>query len=140
MRKHVDFLGILLLGWSAFSLLAGCAMLLLAAGAATIMGGSPAGDDNVGVAAGITAAFFSTFGVLALVWGAVHGGAGHGLRQHRHWSRPLALALGVVNLILLPFGTALGVYALWVLLSAETRDLFHAAVPERGLHGGSTVP
>ena len=140
MRKHVDFLGILFLGWSAFSLLAGCAMLLLAAGAATIMGASSGADESVGVAAGITAAFFSTIGVLALVWGAVHAGAGYGLRQHRHWSRPLALALGVVNLILLPFGTALGVYALWVLLTAETRDLFHASVSDGGLHGGSTVP
>lgn len=138
MRKHVDFLGILLLGWSAFSLLVGCATLLIAAGAAAIVGGAGV-DENVGVAAGITAAFFSTIGLLALVWGAVHAGAGFGVRRYRHWSRPLALALGVVNLILLPFGTALGVYALWVLLAAETRQMFQSASAS-GLQGGSTVP
>lgn len=138
MRKHVDFLGILLLGWSAFSLLVGCATLLIAAGAAAIVGGAGV-DENVGVAAGITAAFFSTIGLLALVWGAVHAGAGFGVRRYRHWSRPLALALGVVNLILLPFGTALGVYALWVLLAAETREMFQSSSAS-GLQGGSTVP
>ena len=138
MRKHVDFLGILLLGWSAFSVLVGLATLLIAAGAATIVGASPGVDENVGVAAGITAAFFSTIGVLALVWGMVHAVAGYGLRRLRHWSRPLALGLGVVNLILLPFGTALGVYALWVLLAAETRGLFQSM--SSGLQGGSTVP
>ena len=139
MRKHVDFLGILFLGWSAFSLLVGCATLLLAAGAAAIIGGSSGVEDSVGVAAGITAAFFSAVGVLALVWGAVHAGAGYGLRHYRHWSRPLALALGVVNLILLPFGTALGVYALWVLLAAETRQMFQSASANK-YQGGSTVP
>jgi len=34
------------------------------------------------------------------------------------------LALGVCNLVLLPFGTALGGYAIWVLLSPGTRRLF----------------
>lgn len=139
MRKHVDFLGILFLGWSAFSVLVGCATLLIAAGAATIVGGNPGVDENVGVAAGITAAFFSTIGLMALAWGAVHAGAGFGLRRYRHWSRPLALALGVVNLILIPFGTALGVYALWVLLAAESRELFQSESSNR-LQGGSTVP
>ncbi len=36
----------------------------------------------------------------------------------------MTLGLAVGNLILLPFGTALGVYALWVLLKDEGRRLF----------------
>ena len=35
-----------------------------------------------------------------------------------------SLALATVNLLVLPFGTALGIYALWVLLTNEGRKLF----------------
>jgi len=36
----------------------------------------------------------------------------------------MALGLAVGNMILLPFGTALGGYACWVLLNDEGRGLF----------------
>ena len=39
-------------------------------------------------------------------------------------ARLLALGLAVVNMVLLPFGTALGAYACWVLLKDEGRRLF----------------
>ena len=45
----------------------------------------------------------------------------------RPGGRVLMLALAVVNLLVLPFGTALGVYALWVLLNNEGRRLFEPA-------------
>jgi hypothetical protein len=38
--------------------------------------------------------------------------------------RVVALALGVLNLFVLPFGTALGIYTYWVLLHNEARDVF----------------
>ena len=34
------------------------------------------------------------------------------------------LTLGVLNLFVLPFGTALGIYAFWVLLHNESRAVF----------------
>jgi hypothetical protein len=46
------------------------------------------------------------------------------LRQRRPWARHAALMLGSVDLVLLPYGTALGVYALWVLLSEGGKRLF----------------
>jgi hypothetical protein len=39
----------------------------------------------------------------------------------------LTLALAVANLLVLPFGTALGVYALWILLTDQGRRLFEPA-------------
>ena len=36
----------------------------------------------------------------------------------------LALALALFDLLLLPLGTALGVYTLWVLLHEEVRSTF----------------
>lgn len=46
--------------------------------------------------------------------------AGWGLLNYRSWARVLALVLGVIALIHFPFGTALGIYTLWVLLPAES--------------------
>jgi hypothetical protein len=46
------------------------------------------------------------------------------LRRHRSWSRLIALMLGSVDLLLLPYGTALGAYALWVLLNEQGKKVF----------------
>jgi hypothetical protein len=48
--------------------------------------------------------------------------AGWGLLERQPWARMLAIVLGVVHLINLPFGTALGAYTLWVLLPAESES------------------
>ena len=57
--------------------------------------------------------------------------AGWGLLNYRPWARMLTLILGVVSLIHVPFGTALGIYTLWVLLPTESereyRRLAHSA-------------
>lgn len=46
--------------------------------------------------------------------------AGWGLLNYRSWARVLALVLGIIALIHFPFGTALGIYTLWVLLPGES--------------------
>ena len=56
------------------------------------------------------------------------------LRRRRPLGRVLSLALAVVNLLVLPFGTALGVYALWVLLTNDGRRLFE---PRRAAVAGA---
>jgi len=43
--------------------------------------------------------------------------AGWGLIDRRPWARSLAIVLGCLALIDFPFGTALGIYTLWVLFS-----------------------
>jgi hypothetical protein len=110
--------------WGALAIVVGVSMLLLAAGAlAELM--DPAGA-GVEFAAGLTTAAFALIGVLALAWGAAHVYVAALLERRRPSGRVLALALAVVNLLVLPFGTALGVYALWVLLTNDGRRLFEA--------------
>ena len=46
--------------------------------------------------------------------------AGWGLLERQPWARMLAIVLGVLHLINVPFGTALGAYTLWVLLPTES--------------------
>ena len=47
-----------------------------------------------------------------------------GLLKYRPWARILALIVAVLHLFSFPFGTALGVYAFWVLLSAQSAPVF----------------
>ena len=59
-----------------------------------------------------------------MTWGAAHVIVGVPLRRHKPWSRMGALALGAVDLLLLPYGTALGVYTMWILLHEEGKRVF----------------
>jgi hypothetical protein len=47
--------------------------------------------------------------------------AGIGLPKCQSWARVLSIILCVIHLFNIPFGTALGVYGLWVMLQRGTR-------------------
>lgn len=64
--------------------------------------------------------------VLLLAGGAVGIAAGWGLLERRPWARMLAIVLGFLNLLDMPFGTALGIYTLWVLLPARSEEEYRA--------------
>jgi hypothetical protein len=58
-----------------------------------------------------------------LIGGAVLGlMAGWGLLERQPWARTLAIVLGCFHLINMPFGTALGIYTLWVLLPSASEE------------------
>jgi len=120
MRPHLHLLGILQLVWGAIGLLLGVSMLLLAMAAIAI--GLTSATDRM--AAGITAGAFAVFAIALLVGGGANAWAGRELRRSQPRGRLAVLWLGALNLFVLPFGTALGVYAFWVLLHNETRAAF----------------
>lgn len=122
MGRHVALLAILWNMWGALSLLLGLSLLLLAAGAWAARV-DPEGEA-VAVAAGVTAILFAALALLTMVWGGAHVWAGALVGRRAPFGRILSLALALVNLLILPFGTALGAYALWVLLTREGRQLF----------------
>lgn len=119
----MNILGLLYLVWGGLFLLAGAIVLALMLGALALVQDSGSGEVS-GVAAGLTAAMFGTLAIVALAWGGSHTSAGVALRRHQPWSRTVALGFGVLDLALLPFGTALGIYTLWVLLNDDARALF----------------
>ncbi len=49
--------------------------------------------------------------------------AGCGLTGKKRWARVLVTVVAVFILVNFPFGTALGIYTLWVVLKPETRQL-----------------
>jgi hypothetical protein len=48
-------------------------------------------------------------GVVAII-------AGWGLLERNSWARPMAIVASFLSLLSIPFGTALGIYCLWVLM------------------------
>ena len=49
------------------------------------------------------------------------------LLKRQNWARMLIIILSFLNLIVVPFGTALGIYALWLLLKEDTTKYFPGA-------------
>jgi hypothetical protein len=122
LKSHVDFVGALFIVWGLLTVVIGAATLALAVGAVALITSRSHGGQ---VAAGLTVAAFTALALIAILWGAAHVGAGVALRKYTPWSRLIALMLGSVDLLLLPYGTALGVYTLYVLLHEGGKSLFH---------------
>src|SRR4029077_15897578 len=101
-------------------LLLGISTLLLAMGAMAI--GFSSLDRRV--VALVTATGLVVFAVALLVGGGANAWAGAALGRGQPRGRTAALWLAVLNLFVLPFGTALGIYAFWVLLHNESRAIF----------------
>ena len=128
MDRHVTLLGILASLWGALAALVGISMLLLAIGAMAIID-DPDGQ-RVALAAGLTVAIFTSVGIFSLLWGVGHVWVAMLLRRRQPLGRVTMLGLAVVNLLVFPFGTALGGYALWVLLSNDGRRAFEPPNPQ----------
>ncbi len=124
MATHVDFVGVLFVVWGVLTALVGLSTLALGVGAASL---ATSPNRAGGVAVGVTAAAFVALAIIAIAWGVGHVWLGVLLRRHNHRARLVALMVGSIDLLLLPYGTALGCYALWVLLSERGKALFGTA-------------
>ncbi len=60
-------------------------------------------------------ALIPIIGVVSVVHGALALLVGYGLHTRQTWGRTFAIVIGILELIKIPFGTALGIYTLWVL-------------------------
>jgi hypothetical protein len=118
VRAHLDLLGRLYLVWGALGLLAGTSLVILAAGAAAAASGQL--ESRLGIGAIIIAAA----AILPLAGGALSVWTGRALGRRAPRGRLGALTLGLPNLFVLPFGTALGIYSYWVLLNNQVREMF----------------
>ena len=124
MSAHVDFVGILFIIWGLLTALVGLSTLALGVGAVALIASASHGGGGGQVAAGLTAAAFTTLALIAIAWGAAHVAVGVPVRRRKPFARLVALMLGSVDLLLLPYGTALGIYALWVLLNEDGKKMF----------------
>ena len=128
MRPHIDALGYLHLLWGGLGVLLGTAMGVLAFGTHLALEGGRGGPELASVG------FLALVALLLVSGGAVQIVAGSGLLKRRSPGRSTALVFAVPNLLLPPFGTALGIYALWVLLNDDARREFGVAASHQVGH------
>ena len=123
MQSHIKLLGILHIVWAAFGVLAGVIVLLVFGGMAGLAGLSANVEDKVPAVAvlgglgGVIFIILLAFSLPGLICGV-------GLIQYRSWARLLGIVLSALELLSVPFGTALGIYGLWVLLNPQAEALF----------------
>jgi hypothetical protein len=120
MRVHLDVLASLHGIWGVFGVLAGLSLWVLAVGtnAALLDLGSASGPERAATWLFImTGAVFALLGIMMII-------VGRSLGRRQNAGRVAALALAVPNLIVVPFGTALGIYTFWVLLNDDARRDF----------------
>jgi len=71
-------------------------------------------------------AIFPAIGMVLFFTAIVGFACGWGLLQRKSWARVLALVLAALALLDPPFGTALGIYTLWVLLPSGSEQEYQA--------------
>ncbi len=128
VQEHVRLLGILWMAFSAFNTIGAVVLYVLAN---TLF----ARLNNLGAPSASTAflrPLLSVVAILLLAKAAAGFAAGWGLLQHEHWARIVAVVLAFVSMITnIPFGTALGIYTMWVLLPARSEQEYDALVAAR---------
>ena len=116
MDKHVTLLAIFYVALSAVGLLAAAIVFTAVVGGGLLSGEEEAIfiTSTVGTAVSSLVAVLSLPGLLAA----------YGLFKRRNWGRYLALVLGAMNVLNVPFGTALAVYTFWVMTQDDAIRLF----------------
>ena len=123
MASHIRVVAWLHIVFGALGLCAALVALLFFGGLASLVGVTDHSSDArvavpiLGVIGGIAFVVIAAVSAPGLT-------AGIGLLRYRSWARILAIILSAIHLFNVPLGTALGVYSLWALLSAEGSRLF----------------
>ncbi len=126
MRDHVRILGILNIVMGCLTALIGVVVLIAMGGIAGVITASGASGDteNGAAAAPIIAVIGVCIAVFFILISLPSIIGGWGLLKFRPWARIVMIVVSVLHLINIPFGTAVGLYGLWVLLSDEGRRIF----------------
>jgi hypothetical protein len=125
VHRHLQTLAIL---WLAFSLFGVLAWFVAMPFLAFLFGHGGHGfhtHDNFPFP--MSMGWILPFATIAIYLRAILGAlTGIALLRRERWGRTLALVVAILSLIKFPFGTALGIYTLWVLLPTRSDDEYKA--------------
>ena len=116
MEQHIVLAGALRIGAGVLGIMIAIIVFVAVAGGG-LLSRDPEAIAITSMVGSIIAAILVIFSIPDII-------AGIGLLKRRTWARILALILSCIDLIEIPFGTALGAYSLWVLLNDETTEIF----------------
>ena len=123
VQEHIRLLGLFWLAFSAFNTVGAVILYVLANTLFAHMHelGAPEGATS------FLRPLLSVVAIMLLAKAAVGFLAGWGLLQREKWARIVALVLAFISLFTnIPFGTALGVYTMWVLLPSQSEREYEA--------------
>lgn len=128
MQQHVRILAWLNIIYGSFGILIGLIVFVVLGSVSGLLSQTDPSIDAqtvgpiliwVGTAVIILLMLLSAPGIIA----------GIGLLNFKPWARVLTIVISALHLISIPFGTALGIYGLWVMLSPPTEQLFRELPP-----------
>ena len=121
MAKHINILGALFLTSSILLLIAGFAVNHFVP-----MAGEISGDST---AMRITSIIGQSIGTVLFIFATPGFICGYGLLTKKSWSRIFGIILSCLSLLSIPFGTAIGIYGLWIFFKDETTDILSPPKP-----------
>jgi hypothetical protein len=122
-QSHLRTLGVLWMIVGAITLIP--AFVLMSLSSLHVV--PPFPEEVAHVLGPLSPLLFMIIGSIFLFIGAAELLVGWGLMQRQPWARTGAIVVGVLALIHPPFGTLLGIYTLWVLLSRNA-DVEYQAI------------
>jgi len=133
MEKHIQVVGILNITYRGMLLLVSFVLFAIAACFGRFMSmlmrmGQLDGRDVPYEILDMIPVILVIVAVLMFVVSVAGIVAGIGVLKRKSWGRVLMLVISFINLLRIPFGTALGAYSIWVLLNDETIRLFKTPV------------
>jgi hypothetical protein len=117
MQKHVTAVAALHIGFGILGIVVGLVILALLSGIGMLVH-----DHEAQFILWIIGVSVASFLIIISVPGVI---AGIGLLKFKNWARILTLVISAIDLLNIPFGTALGVYSIWVLVQEETIQIFN---------------
>jgi hypothetical protein len=122
METHVKVVGVLNIVFAALGLCSAAVLGLIFAGSAAAIVADADADARVALPVlGLTGSALVGFLVVLSLPGLI---VGIGIVKRQPWARIGGIVMAVMSLLVIPFGTVFGVYALWVLFSPDTERLF----------------
>jgi hypothetical protein len=117
MKNHIQLVAAFHMAMGAFSVLAAGILFAIfgLAGGIVVSQGQNGAAGIIGIVAMALCGLLAVLGLPGII-------GGWALFTGRPWGRPLVLVLGVLDLLNVPFGTALGIYTLWALLHEPQRQ------------------
>jgi len=116
MEKHVTLVAVINIAFGVLGIFAALLLFIGIVGAGLISGESEA--MTITAIVGTAIAFILAITSIPEIIG------GFGLLKYKPWARILVLIIACLDLLLIPLGTLIGIYELWVLLNEETAALF----------------
>ena len=121
MDRHVRILGILNMVYGIVGAAAAIVILVRFGGFNGVY--AAFNEDIVGLIAMILVAFQLLIAAPCIL-------AGYYVRLLQDWARVMLIIVSAVNVLNVPFGTVIGAYGLWTLMTPETDPLFQNATAD----------